>query len=100
MEIIVDIKIKKIQFFKGEPDDFGMPSDFQSYIIRARIAKKGEAASAEAGIAKVYTMSNGSVPLNPDHVVGDSGVDDAINKAVERLKSKHNGYKIKEFSEE
>lgn len=96
----MEIKSKRIQFYKGELDDFGMPSDFQSYYIRARMSKPGEAASINAGIAKIYSMSNGGVPLNPDHVVGDSGIDDAINKAVGRLKAAHDGYTIKEFSGE
>lgn len=93
-------KIKRVQFYKGDNDTFGMPADYQSYLIRTRVANHGETGTPESGIAKVYTLSSQAIPLNPDNVVGAGGIDDAIEEAIKRLKSAHNGYTFRQFDGE
>jgi hypothetical protein len=93
-------KIKRVQFYKGDNDPFGMPADYQSYLIRARIANHGETATPGSGIAKVYALSLQAIPLNPDNVVDAGGIDGAIEKAIERLKSAHNDYTFRQFDGE
>lgn len=93
----MEVLSKRVQFSKGELDDYGMPSDYQAYLVRARKAGQGEAASREAGIARVYTLSSQAKPLNPDHVIGKQGVQGALESAIERLKKEHEGYSCQTF---
>jgi hypothetical protein len=96
----MNLKSKRVQFYKGDNDAFGMPANFQSYLIRARVANHGETATSGAGIAKVYTTSSDALPLNPDHVVGEGGIDEAIEEAISRLKSVHDDYTFNQFDGE
>ncbi|QWD79245.1 hypothetical protein ICV01_06230 [Polynucleobacter sp. MWH-Spelu-300-X4] len=88
------IQMSHVQFSNGELDDFGMPKNFQSYLIAGRNATSTEA-KIGSGIAKVYCISINATPLNPDTVVDGNGIEGAIQKAIAILKDKHPGYEFR-----
>ncbi|MEA9885241.1 hypothetical protein VDG05_12955 [Xanthomonas campestris pv. raphani] len=77
---------KRISFSNLQEDGFGMPTQYQSYLVMARLAKSGEANDGD-GVARVYPLSTHAMSLNPDHVVAAGGPEKAIEAAFVRLRA-------------
>jgi hypothetical protein len=76
---------KRVSYSNSQLDPFGMPTDYRAYLVRGRAAMPGEANPTD-GIAKVYTLSTGAIPLNPDHVVAPGGAEKAVDAAIQKLR--------------
>ena len=76
---------KRISFANLEEDAYGMPTQYKSYLVMARLAQPGEA-NAGDGIACVYPMSKHATPLDPNHVVAPGGPEKAIEAAFNKLR--------------
>ncbi|MCF8811755.1 hypothetical protein KIP31_21115 [Xanthomonas campestris pv. campestris] len=76
---------KRISFANLQKDGFGMPTQYQSYLVIARLAESGEANEGD-GVARVYSMSTHATPLNPDYVVAAGGPEKAIEAAFVSLR--------------